>query len=235
MNDEVVDELVTANHVLANEGIISGFGHLSVRDPDDDEAIYISCSRSPAFVSHDDIIRMDLDGNVLTDGDANTYKETVIHRAIYRNRDDVHAVVHHHAPSVMPFTITDVPIKPAFHMAAQFADGVPKFDEYDPDFGILVATEEEGERMAENLGDHRAQLLWGHGANVVGERLPAAVISTVFFAMNATYQYQAEQLGTPTYYDGPPESIENIVEDVLLIPLVQDRMWEYLVRKLPDS
>lgn len=235
MNAEAVAQLVTANHVLANEGIISGFGHVSVRDPDDDEALYISRARSPAIVEADDILRMDFDGNVLSDDDVRPYKETVIHRAIYRKRDDVNAVVHHHAPSVMPFTITDVELKPTFHMAAQFADGVPTFDEYDPDFGILVATEAEGERMAENLGDHRAQLLWGHGANVVGHQLIGAVISTIFFAMNATYQYQAEQLGSPTYYTGPPESVKQAVDDVMDAPLVQERMWEYLVRRLPDA
>lgn len=231
--DSLVDDLVTANHVLANEGIIRGFGHVSVRDPDG--GVLISRSRSPAFVTADDIVRMSLDGDVRDDPEARPYKETVIHRAIYRARDDVDAVVHHHAPSVMPFTITDTDLQPAFHMAALFADGVPTFRDYDPDCGRLVVTEAEGDRMTDVLGDHRAQLLAGHGANVTGATLKEAVIATVFFAMNARYQYRAEQLGSPNYYTGPPESIDAIVDDIILAPIALDRMWEFLVRSLPEE
>ena len=233
MTDSLAEEVVTANRILANEGILRGFGHVSARDPETDE-IFISRSRSPAFVTEDDIIRMSLDGEVLDDRDVSPYKETVIHRAIYRAREDVNAVVHHHAPSVMPFTITDVELRPAFHMAALFADGVPTFDDYDVEDGRLVVTESEGDRMAEVLGDRRAMLLEGHGANVTGANLKEAVAGTVYFAMNAQYQYQAEQLGQPSFYTGPEESVENIVEDVILAPIALDRMWEYLVRSLPE-
>jgi HCOMODA/2-hydroxy-3-carboxy-muconic semialdehyde decarboxylase len=234
MSESLQSKLVTANRILANEGIIQGFGHVSVREPDSDE-ILISRSRSPAFVEEDDIIRMGLDGTVLDDRDVRPYGETVIHRAIYRHRDDVNAVVHHHAPAVMPFTVVDTEIKPVFHMAALFADGVPEFSDYDLDYGRLVVTEDEGERMAENLGHHRAQLLEGHGANVTGKRLEEAIISTVFFVMNAQYQRHAMQMGEPRYYEGPEDSISNIVDDIILAPLSQDRMWEYLRRNLPGD
>ncbi|MFW5896352.1 MAG: class II aldolase/adducin family protein [archaeon] len=234
MSESLTSKLVTANRILANEGIIQGFGHVSVREPGADEML-ISRSRSPAFVEEADIIRMDLEGNVLDDRDVRPYGETVIHRAIYRNREDVNAVVHHHAPAVMPFTVVDTEIKPVFHMGALFADGVPEFSEYDLEYGRLVVTEDEGERMAENLGDHRAQLLEGHGANMTGSSIEEVIISTVFFVMNAQYQRQAMQMGTPRYYEGPEESIANILEEVILAPLSQERMWEYLVRNLPEE
>lgn len=233
MSDSLVDDLVTANRILANEDIVRGFGHVSVREPESDEML-ISRARSPAFVTDDDVLRMNLDGDVLDDRDVQPYKETVIHRAIYQARTDVNAVVHHHAPSVMPFTITDVEPKPVFHMAALFADGVPTFDDYDLEFGRLVVTESEGNQMADVLDDHRAQLLAGHGANVTGADLREAIIATIYFVMNARYQYRAEQLGSSSYYTGPPESIKAIVEDVILAPIAVDRMWEFLVRSLPD-
>jgi ribulose-5-phosphate 4-epimerase/fuculose-1-phosphate aldolase len=226
------EKLVTANRILANEGIIQGFGHVSVREPGADEML-ISRSRSPAFVTEDDVIRMSLDGEIVDDRDVRPYGETVIHRAIYRHRDDVNAVVHHHAPAVMPFTLSDVEIEPAYHMAAIFADGVPMFDDYDLEYGRLVVTEDEGDRMARVLGDHRAQLLANHGANVVGSSLEEAINSTMFFVINAQIQLQAEMLGSPSYYTGPQESIDNISTDVLLAPLSQERMWEYLVMSLP--
>lgn len=231
---DLKQKLVTANHILANEGIIQGFGHVSVRKPDSDEML-ISRRRSPKYVEENDIVRVGLDGTVLDDRDVDLYGETVLHRAIFRAREDVNAVVHHHAPSVMPFTIVDTEIKPAFHMAALFADGVPEFTDYDTHFGRLIATEDEAERMAENLGTHRAQLLEGHGANVVGKSLEEAIFSTVFFVMNAQYQYQAMQLGEPRYYDGPQDALSSIVDEVLLAPLSQERMWEYLKRSVPDN
>lgn len=230
--DELVEKLVTANRVLANEGIISGVGHVSVREPGADEML-ISRSRSPAFVTAEDVIRMDFDGNVLDDPEANPYKETVIHRAIYRNRDDVNAVVHHHAPAVVPFTFTDVDVQPTFHMAALFADGVPTFSEYDLDYGRLVVTEAEGERMAAVLGDRRAQLVEGHGANVTGPSLEAAVIATTVLVMNCEYQFQAELLGGPRYFTDEA-MVEATLEEAVLAPAVVERIWEFLTRTLPE-
>jgi HCOMODA/2-hydroxy-3-carboxy-muconic semialdehyde decarboxylase len=231
--DDIREDLVVANQIMANEGIIRGFGHVSARIPETDELL-ISRAISPALVTEDDLVRMDLDGNVVDDSDFDTYKETVIHRAIYRNRDDVGAVIHHHAPSVMPFTITDTELQPAFHMGALFADGVPTFEDYDTDYGLLVVTEDEGDRMAEQLGNRRGQLLAAHGANVVGTTLKEAVLSTVYFVMNARFQFQAHQLGEPDFFTGPPEMVETAVDDVLLSAGAIDRMWTYLKSTLPN-
>lgn len=227
MTDELKAQLAVANRILANEEILRVFGHVSVRHPDGDK-ILISRSRSPALVEEADILTMSLDGAVLDDTDVRPYGETVIHRAIYRARDDVNAVVHHHSEAILPFTVTDVEVKPSFHMAAIFAEGVPKFSDYDHDYGVLLVGDEEGDRMAENLGQKRAQLLAQHGANVTGASLREAVIATVYFVMNGWYQQRAEWLGTPNYYDGPQSSIDSIVEDVILADIALDRHWEYL-------
>jgi len=135
----------------------------------------------------------------------------------------------------MPFTVTNVELKPTYHMGALFHEGVPKFSDYDTDFGRLVATEEEGDRMAEVLGHRRAQLLEGHGANVIGAELKEAVLATVYFVMNARYQFQAHQLGDPSFYTAPQESIDSIVQDIILAPIAIDRMWEFLTSRLPDE
>ncbi|MFC6766127.1 class II aldolase/adducin family protein [Natrinema soli] len=235
MSAELIERLVTANRILANEDIIRGFGHVSVRVPDED-AMYISRALSPAQVTRDDIIKMSFDGEILDRPDVRPYKETVIHRAVYRNRDGVDAVVHHHADPVVPFTISDVEIEPAFHNGALFHQGVPTFDKFDDKFGRLVVSEEEGERMAANLGDCRAQLIAGHGANVVDRSLKDAVISTVFFVKNAEYQYRALQLDDePNYYTGPDVSIESMINDIVQNDIGIDRKWNYLVSQLPDD
>lgn len=228
------DQLVTANHILANEGIIEGFGHVSVRHPDGDKLL-ISQSLSPRLVTVDDIMMMTYDGTAVESEDKRPYLETVIHRAIYRNRDDVNAVVHHHAPDMMPFVATDTEIKPVFHLAALFHEGVPTFSDYDTEMGPLVVTEGEGDRMAEALGDKRAQLLENHGANVTGETLKEAVLGTVYLVMNARYQEQAEQLGEPSYFDGPQDALEATVNDVILADISIDRMWSFLCDRLPNG
>jgi len=232
MSASLTEQLVTANRIVANEGIISGFGHVSVRKPETD-TVLISRSLSPAFVTEDDILELTLDGDVIDD-DRSPYLETVIHRAIYRARPDVNAVVHHHAPPIIPFAITDVEIRPAYHQGMLFYDGVPKFDEYDREYGWLVVTEAEGDRMAENLGDHRAQLLVGHGANTVGDTLREAICSTYHFVNNARFQLSAMGLGNVTFRPDDDEMARRTVEDVILAEVPLERLWDYLVRRLPD-
>lgn len=232
MEGPLVEQLVTANRIVANEGIIGAFGHVSVRKPETD-TVLISRSLSPAFVTADDVLELTLDGDVIDD-DRRPYLETVIHRAIYRARPDVNAVVHHHAPPIVPFTITDVAVRPAYHQGMLFSDGVPKFDAYDPAYGWLVVTEAEGDRMAENLGEHRAQLLVGHGANNVGETLREAICTTYHFVNNARHQLAAMGLGDVTFDPDDDEMARATVEDAILADVPIDRLWDYLTRRLPE-
>lgn len=231
MSSNLVEKLVLANRVLTNEGILDGFGHVSMRPSGEDELL-ISSYGSAAVVTADDIVTMDFDGNVLDAKEAETYSETAIHRAIYRHREDVNAVVHHHDPAVMPFTVTDTEIKPVFHMGALFHEGVPVFDEYGPKRGRLVVGRKESDRMARQLGDRHAQLLEGHGANVVGSSVEEAVISAVYLSMNARYQWQAEQLGSPRYYTEQEDELREMTEDIILAERTVTRMWEFLLERL---
>jgi ribulose-5-phosphate 4-epimerase/fuculose-1-phosphate aldolase len=229
----LADQLVTANHVLANEGVIRGFGHVSTREPGSDTFL-ISRSRSPGMVEPSDILEVSLSGDVVSDdSDVETYSETVIHRSIYEQRDDVGAVVHHHADEIMPFTCSETELRPVFRRAAQFHEGIPEFSDYDELRGQLIATDAEGRRMAKNLGDRRAQILMGHGANVVGTDVKRAVLSTLDMRMNAEYQSEAEQLGNPIYYDRSREATESYLKRIFSDSSV-NRKWEYLVNKLDD-
>lgn len=233
MSRSVVDAVVKANRILANEGVFEGYGHVSARAPDGDEML-IARSRSPKLVTEDDVVRMAFDGSVVGDEDVETYTETVIHRAIYRRRDDVHAVVHHHADAIMPFAASERELRPVYRRATQFHAGIPRFSDYDPEFGLLVVGEAEGDRMAENLGDSRAQLLEHHGANVVGTTVEEAVLATLDLVKNAEYQYRAEQLGEVSYYAPDRRARESYLEVVTAESTVE-RKWEYLVSELPED
>jgi ribulose-5-phosphate 4-epimerase/fuculose-1-phosphate aldolase len=115
-----------------------------------------------------------------------------------------------------------------------FYDGVPTFTEYDDEGGLLVVTEAEADRMARDLGPHRAQLLEGHGANVVGGSLQEAVVTTFYFVKNAELLLAGRGLGDLTW-DVPGEDVARATVDrAILSDIAVDRLWDYLTRRLPD-
>ena len=46
--EDLIEELVTANRILAHEGVVDSFGHVSVRHPDNPQRYLLSRSRAPA-------------------------------------------------------------------------------------------------------------------------------------------------------------------------------------------
>ena len=225
--DELKSQLVTANRILTTEGVLDGFGHVSARHPENDNWLLVSRYQSSILVEHEDIITMTRD--------VGTYSETAIHRAIYRHREDVDGVVHHHAPEIMPYAITGEEIRAAYHLGAIFAEGVPVFEDYDHDKrGRMIIGRKESNRMTENLGNKRAQLLTGHGANNVGDSLKEAVVATIHFVKNADRQRAAEDVGEPNYYTDE-ESIAAVTDDVILRPRTVDRAWDHLVAKVEQN
>ncbi len=109
---EAIRELVTANRILGNEGVVDALGHVSLRHPEDAGRYLLSCSRSPALVTEDDIMEFDLDSNPIDQRGRNMYLEHSIHGCLYRARPDVNAVCHSHARPLIPFAVTGMPIKP---------------------------------------------------------------------------------------------------------------------------
>jgi HCOMODA/2-hydroxy-3-carboxy-muconic semialdehyde decarboxylase len=147
---DVRHQVALANRMLANEGVLDAFGHVSMRHPADPGRYLLSRSRSPALIEANDILEFTLDSEPVERPMAQLYAERVIHGCIYQARPDVMAVCHHHAPPVMPFCITGVPLIPVIHVAAIMGDSVPFWDQRD-DFGdsnLLVVKPEEGRSLA---------------------------------------------------------------------------------------
>ena len=197
--EEAVAQCVLANRILANEKVLDAFGHVSVRNPENEGTFFQSRSLSPEQVTKDDILEIDLDGNVVNRTDMKPYGERIIHAAILKARSDVNAVFHGHPHSVIPFSSTDIPIRPITHFGAMFYEGIPIYDDYDVSSGMLIASAEEGERVARVLGKARALLLRDHGCCVVGDSVPTMVMAAIFLRDNAAIQYQAIQMGEPKY------------------------------------
>ncbi|HEX7785703.1 MAG TPA: class II aldolase/adducin family protein, partial [Methylomirabilota bacterium] len=171
---KLIEDLVAANHILVDQGVLDGYGHVSARHDRDPDRFLMSRSRAPELVTAADIMEYDLDGEAVDARGRGSYLERFIHSEIYRARPDVRAVVHDHSPSVIPFGVTSATLRPLYHMSAFLSGGVPVFDiraATGGDTDMLVRTPALGRALARTLGPRPVALMRGHGAVVVGPSL----------------------------------------------------------------
>ena len=201
------EDLVVAYRILAEHGVIDGYGHVSVRSETNPERYWLSRSLAPELVTEDDLMEYDLGSKPVDARGRESVRERFIHGEVFKARPEINAVVHNHSPSVVPFSITQVPMRPIFHMAAFVGEGLPNFEIRDAEKGsdLLVKTPYLGHALAKSLGGAPAALMRGHGAVVVGENLPRAVGRSVYLEMSAKMQAQAMMIAGPggkiTYLD----------------------------------
>lgn len=228
------EEVALGNRILANEGVLDAFGHVSVRHPENPNRYLLSRSRSPELVEPGDVLEFDLDSNPVNPATANLYSERVIHGEIYKARPDVMAVAHHHSPDILPFCVSGVELVPVFHLGAPMGAEVPFWDQRD-DFGdtnMLVVKPEEGASLARALGKNSMVLMRRHGATVVGTSVPDLVLRTIYSCRNAGFQWQARMLGhVSTLSPGEIEKCAVIHQQ----PNVTSRTWEYWSMRLEKS
>jgi ribulose-5-phosphate 4-epimerase/fuculose-1-phosphate aldolase len=230
---ELRRDLATAYRIVANEGILDAFGHISVRSPNNPQRYFLSRSRAPGLVQPDDILEYDLDSNPIAPPTTRPYSERVIHGEIFKARPDVNAVCHHHAPSIMPFAISGVPLMPVFHLGAAMGQKAPFWDSRDEfgDTNLLVVRPEEGASLARALGKHSIVVMRRHGATVVGGELRELVFRTLYSAKNAEHQLAAHALGhVSPLTDGEAE----MAGQLNLAPGPLARAYEYWVRRLAE-
>jgi len=190
-------ELALANRIVANEGIIDAFGHVSMRHPDNPNRYLLSRSRAPELVTVDDFIEYDLDSRPVREPTATQYSERVIHGEIYKARPEVMSVCHHHCPAFMPLLATGTDYVPIFHLGAVGGIKPPFWDQHDEfgDTNMLVVKPEEGASLARALGRHWIVLMKRHGVTVAGTNVRDCVFRSIFSARNAEYQVRAMSLG----------------------------------------
>ncbi len=231
---DAVDELVTANHILSCEGILDAFGHISCRHPDRPDRFLMSRARAPGLIERGDIMEFTLDGTPIDDGGRRPYIERFIHAAIYAKRADVRSVVHDHSRCVIPFTVSDTPLRPISNSGAPLGAAVPVWDIADK-FGectnLLVVNLEMGEDLAEKLGDRPMMLMRGHGAVVAAPSIRWATFLAIGLDAEARAVREAMQLGNVKYLlPGEVETSGQIQADVGADAL--GRAWEYWCRKV---
>ncbi len=198
----LLGDLVAANRILADQGVLDGYGHVSIRHPGKPDHFILSRSLAPALVCRADLMEFASDSEPVAGETRQSYLERYIHGEIYRARPDVMAVVHSHSPSVIPFGISKTPMQPLFHMCGFLAQGVPVFDIREK-FGftdMLISSNAMGAALAQKLADKPVALMRGHGNVMVGATIQEVVYRAIYTEENARLQKQAMGLDGPVTY-----------------------------------
>ena len=224
--DRQLEDLVTANRILAREDVVDAYGHVSIRHPDNPGRYWLSRSRAPELVETSDLMEYTLENEPIDQRGREMYSERPIHGGVYQARPDVMAVVHNHSQPIVPFGVTGVPLRPMFHLAALIGDDIPVWDIRD-NFGatnLLVTPLAQGHDLAATLGARRVALMHGHGCVVAGGSLKEAVMAAVYLQVNARLLLESLKLGDVTYLS-PGEVAAMSAGQVQ--PRTMGRAWEY--------
>jgi len=224
---ESLAELALANRIVAHEGIIDAFGHVSMRDLDNPNRYWLSRSRAPELVTVDDLIEYDLESQPVRTPEHTQYSERVIHGEIYKARPEVMSVCHHHCPAFMPLLATRTDYVPIFHLGAVGGIKPPFWDQHDEfgDTNMLVVKPEEGASLARALGKGFMVLMRRHGVTVAGTSVKDCVFRCVFSARNAEYQVRAMTLNQSIESLSPGET--TLASGISGKTTGLTRSWEY--------
>ena len=224
MTTQVLEDLALANHILVNQGVLDGFGHISVRHPHKPDRFFIARSMAPALVEVADIVEVDLDGNVHDAHGRRTYVERFIHSAIFKARPDVMSVIHSHSPAVIPFGVTGARLRPICHMSGFLGAVTPVYEirhSAGESTDLLISNQALGESLATTLGKANVALMRGHGSVTVGNSIKQAVFRGIYTESNARLQSEASRLGEITFLTEAEAQATSDMNDQHL-----DRPWE---------
>ena len=218
-----IEDLVYANRILYDQGVLDGFGHVSVRDERNPARFLLSRSLAPGLVTTKDILEYDLEGAPIDPRGRAVYLERFIHAAIYRARPDVQAVVHTHSPSLIAFSVTGASLRPVYHLSSFLGAGPPIFDIRDAAgmTDMLIRDNHLGDALAKVLAEKPVVLMRGHGAVVVGNSIQQAVYRVIYTEINARLQMDAARLGSITFLS-PEEAAKSSANLDAQVP----RAWE---------
>ena len=207
----ILSTLITANHILHYHSVLDAYGHISVRNPENASTFFFARTLAPALISStEDINELNVaDASQIDPTRPRSFVERFIHSEIYKRFEDVNSVVHSHSPQVLPYTISNVPLKAVYHMPGFLGDqGVPNFDIadfYEPgdQQDLLVSNTRLGAALASTFNvnsttnsfpDPPAVLMRGHGLAVTGETIEQAVFFSIYTQSNAEIQSSAIEL-----------------------------------------
>ncbi len=201
--DAAINDLVIANRILAKEGVVDAYGHVSLRHPENPERFFLSRSLAPELVERGDIVEFGLDAEPVREEKRPLYLERFIHGAILAARPEVMAVVHAHAEDVLPFGIArETELRPVIHSGSFIGAHVPVWDiaEKFGDTNLLVTNIAQGRDLAGRLAQANVALMRGHGFAAAARSLIEVVRMSVYLPRNARALLRARQLGGEIRY-----------------------------------
>lgn len=221
--DDPIGLIVTASHVLGDEGLGDMlWGHVSVRDPEGRGIWMKAHLYGFEEIERENVLLVDFDGNVL-EGTGRRHGEYPIHTEIMRARPDVNAVVHTHPFHAVAFASTQRPLLPMSHDSTLFTPpDIPRFTKT----GDLIVTRELGEALAQTLGDRPALLIPHHGVAVTGCNVQAAVMSTILLEHACASQLAAGDVRTWSSDEEALSKRANCWSQAQL-----EMGWDYFVRR----
>lgn len=230
--DFLLDELVTANRILANEGIVDAYGHISLRRPDRPDRYFLSRARTPQCVERSDIMEFTMDGEAIDARDRAPYFERFIHGGVLTARPEIKSVVHSHSHAVVPFSVGGEKIRPLMLNCAVIGKETPIWDSRDKfgDTDLMVTSMDMGRDLARTLGANPTALMRGHGSIAAGKTIRQAVFIAIKLQESANFQREASRFKTVKYLsDGEIAKVQNLLDFADIEKPLRgiDRAWEY--------
>jgi ribulose-5-phosphate 4-epimerase/fuculose-1-phosphate aldolase len=173
-------------------GLVRGTsGNISARDPESGLVALTPSGMDYDKIQPADVVVLDLDGAVV-DGSRKPSNEKPLHLVCYRQRPDVHGVVHTHSPyaTALSMVCSELPVAMPEVIFA-LGGSVPVAPYTTP------GTERLGLEALEVIGDRKGVILQNHGTLTIGETADKALHRAVALE-DAAYIYSlALQLGRP--------------------------------------
>ncbi len=128
----------------------------------------------------EDIVIIDIDGNI-SEGNKKPTSEKNMHIGIYKNRPEIKAIIHCHAPKSSAFAVAGIPLDAPILAENVFALGEVPLISYE-----MPSSDKLANKVAEALKNSEAVLMANHGVSVVGKNL-----SDAYYKLE-TLEYYAE-------------------------------------------
>ncbi len=230
--DFLLDELVTANRILAHEGIVDAYGHISLRHPRHADRYFLSRARTPQCVERADIMEFTMDGEPIDPQGRAPYFERFIHGGIYLARPDVKSIIHSHSHAVIPFGVGGEPIRPLMLNCALIGRATPIWDSRDRfgDTDLMVTSMAMGHDLARALGGNPTALMRGHGSVAVGKTIRQAVFIAIKLQESADFQRESSRFKNVMYLsEGEIAKVQSLLDFADIEKPLRgiDRAWVY--------
>ena len=229
-----VEELVIANHILYDQNAVDGYGHISVRNPNNPNTFFLARSVAPSVVQVEDIMEFDMNGKALHGDTRVAYGERFIHSGILKNRPDINSVIHGHAAPILPYGLTGTTLKPVYHMSSFLGEGAPIFEirnfaKPNPDTDMFISSVDLGNALSQTMGLQYFVLMRGHGYAAGADSIKKAVFRAVYAIQNASIQSEAMKMGQVQYLTPGEASIsQETIEKTIGRPW---QLWSERVKK----